>query len=68
MPADEPMENARAAGEAREAVVRRPRGPAGVEDALKRYLASESYHAHRREELDREERDDEDATSPDEDR
>jgi hypothetical protein len=35
---------------------------------LKRYLASESYHAHRREELDREERNDEDATSPDEDR
>ncbi|KRF34151.1 hypothetical protein [Nocardioides sp. Soil805] len=53
MPADEPMENARAAAEAREAVARRSdRGAGSTEDALKRYLASESFRERRREERD----------------
>ena len=51
MPGDEAMENARAATEARDAVARRSdRGSKAAEDALTRYLASESFHERRREE------------------
>ncbi len=53
MPADDAMDNARAAAEAREALARRGgRGPGQAEDAMKRYLASESFRERRREERD----------------
>ena len=55
MTANESIENARAAREAREAAVKRGAGPSRTEDAMKRYLASESFHAHRVEEQDLEE-------------
>ena len=55
MTANERMENARAAQEAREGAVARSnaRGPRATEDAMQRYLASESFHEHRREEQER---------------
>jgi hypothetical protein len=54
MTANERVENARAEKEAREAVASRGIGghASAVEDALKRYLASESFHELRREERD----------------
>jgi hypothetical protein len=44
-------ENARAAAEAVEAVVKRQSSGnhSAMEDALKRYLAAEAFHEHRRE-------------------
>lgn len=56
MTGNERAENARAAKEAREGAVARSnaRGPRAGEDALSRYLASESFHEHRREEQERE--------------
>lgn len=55
MTANERMENARAAKEAREGAIARSnaRGPRGGEDAMTRYLASESFHEQRREEQER---------------
>ena len=47
MTTNEPMENARVQGEAREAAVHRTsRGPAAraIEDAMKTYLAAEAEH------------------------
>lgn len=55
MTANERMENARAAKEAREGAVarRNARGSGRVESAMQRYLASESFHEQRREEQER---------------
>lgn len=55
MTANERIENARAAEEAREGAVSRAnaRGPRTGEDAMMRYLASESFREHRREEEER---------------
>jgi len=52
MTANDRVENARAAKEARDAVAGRRGGSrtTAAEDALKRYLASESFREHRREE------------------
>lgn len=54
MTGNERMENARAAEEAREAAISRSsaRGSRAAEDAMARYLASESFHERRREEQD----------------
>ena len=50
MTANDRVENTRAAYEAREAIARRATGRRrAAEDALNRYLASESFHEHRRE-------------------
>lgn len=55
MTTHERAENARAATEAREALAKRAgAGPSRVEDAMTRYLASESFHERRREESDHE--------------
>lgn len=54
MTANERIENARAAREAREAMIRKSTpGSSPAEDALRRYLASESFHEQRREEQER---------------
>lgn len=55
MTANERMENARAAKEAREGAIARSnaRGPRAGEDAMTRYLASESFHEQRRKEQER---------------
>ncbi|MFA6573937.1 MAG: hypothetical protein WCS84_00850 [Nocardioides sp.] len=55
MTTHERVENARAATEAREAQARRAgASPSRAEDAMMRYLASETFHERRREEHDRE--------------
>lgn len=54
MTADERIENARAAQEAREATAARGGGgPRRTETAMKRYLASESFREKRREDRER---------------
>jgi hypothetical protein len=55
MTADERTEKARAAKEARDGAAARSndRSSGRVEDAMQRYLASESFHEHRREEQER---------------
>ena len=52
MGANDRVEKARTEKEARDAVAGRSTGghASAVEEALKRYLASESFHEHRREE------------------
>ena len=53
MTTHEQVENTRAANEAREVAAKRAGGsPSRAEDAMMRYLASETFHEKRREEKD----------------
>jgi hypothetical protein len=53
MTGNEQLENARTAREARDAIVRRSTaGRSGAEEALKRYLASETIREYRRDHQD----------------